>query len=119
MKRILLLILALVILGCVQQPITEQPIQTSEQQVQQQEAAKQPEVPEEVVVVRCVDIDGGNEPYKEGKAVVYYSDDTKESFDDKCIDEDLGFQLEYVCEGTVAKTKNNHCSTKCERGVCS
>ena len=69
------------------------------------------------VPTSCVDSDGENINIR-GKAVVYYSDGSKETLDDKC-DKETGYEIEYYCDGVNAKTKINRCTGGCVKGACT
>jgi hypothetical protein len=119
MKKTLLLSTLLVfIIACVPQQADET---AAPSQPSQKEETKE-EVPVvQVTVLRCEDTDGGNYPETKGAAVLYYSDNSKESKDDHCVKNELDFpfQEEFICEGTAAVGKVNRCPNACERGVCS
>ncbi len=121
MKKALLLPFVLVlVIACAPITDTSIPAPTPAEEVKKEAAA----VPAaainesvELIIIKCEDTDGGNNPNVRGKAIVYYSNGQKESLDDKCPG--LNFQTEYVCEGNTPNTVNNKCTNACEKGVCS
>jgi hypothetical protein len=113
------IVLLLLFSGCIVQP--QQDVTGAEQKEQPASppAAETQPTPTQgpVVVTRCEDTDGQNTDVK-GKAVLYYSDGTKESLGDYCLKEDPTFVIEYFCDGIAPKTKNVRCDDSCVKGVC-
>ena len=116
--NIVFLVVFLLFSSCISQPQQNQTVAEQKEQSAPQTAEEKPaQTQGPVVVTKCEDTDGQNIEVK-GKAILYYSDGTKESLGDYCLREDPAFEIEYFCDGLEAKTKINKCDDSCEKGVC-
>jgi hypothetical protein len=113
MKRVLILIVLMLLVGCARTAIVTEPVETAP--VDETPAAVTEE-PAEEAAATCDDSDAGIDTTVDGVVTGVLADGTEYDYRDDCYGG--VYIVEYYCEDNTPKSRNIKCENGCKKDIC-